>query len=193
MSTTTSQEVLDFWFGTPGSPEYGNPREIWFKKDDGFDDQIRGSFLAATDQALDGGFIEWENDLHDCLALIILLDQFPRNLFRGSDRSFVGDVRSRKAAETAIAAGAGETFFLHQQLFTYLPFVHSENLLDQERALELMNSLPDNDFKKNCIDSAVRHHEIIARFGRFPHRNDVMDRASTEEEIEFLKGPNSSF
>jgi uncharacterized protein (DUF924 family) len=190
---TSPQDVLDFWFDAPGGLEYGQKRGIWFTKDDDFDDLIRSKFLSATGTALAGGFADWEDDLHNSLALILLLDQFPRNLFRGSDRSFAGDDRSRPVANKAIKAGAGDQFFMHQQLFTYLPFVHSEDLADQARGVELMQSLPETDGKKESVDSAIRHQEIVERFGRFPHRNDVVGRISTAEEVEFLKGPNSSF
>ena len=191
--TIRPQDVLDFWFGAADGPAFGERRDIWFKKDKVFDDKIRATFQAVTEEALIGGLAEWEEGNLSSLALLILLDQFPRNLFRGSGQSFAGDFRARQVAASALNAGAAEQFIDVQKLFLQLPFVHSEDMTDQNKGVSLMQGMTDGEFKVSCVDSAIRHREIIERFGRFPHRNEMLGRKSTDEEIEFLKGPNSSF
>ena len=188
MTDITPQDVLDFWFGAPDDPDYGQPREAWFKKDEAFDEAIRSRFGDNVEMAIEGGLAEWEDDGSGSLALILLLDQFARNIFRGSGKSFAGDVRTRKVASRAIEAGIEKILNIPQRVFLYLPFEHSENLTDQQRSMELFNSLPDYEGRANQIDYAQRHMDIIERFGRFPHRNKAVGRTSTEEEELFLQG-----
>jgi uncharacterized protein (DUF924 family) len=190
---TLPQDVLNFWFGAPDDPEFGQPREAWFKKDDVFDADIRSKFGEAVEQAIEGGLEDWEDGGNGSLALILLLDQFARNIFRGSDKSFAGDVRTRRVAAAAIEDGIEKVLNIPQRVFLYLPFEHSEDIADQHRSMDLFNSLPEYEGRSNQIEYAQRHFDIVERFGRFPHRNDVVGRDSTKEEIEFLKGPNSSF
>lgn len=183
---TQPADVLNFWFD---GPEHTTTRGEWFKKDATFDDGIRTQFAGAVDEAIAGGFTAWEQTHEGRLALIILLDQFPRNLFRGDAKSFAGDARALTLAKRSLAAKDNEAATDQEKLFLFLPFEHSEELADQDTSLELFEALGN----KNLIDYAVRHRDIIVRFGRFPHRNAVVGRASTPEEETFLQEPNSGF
>ena len=193
MTDLSPRDVLDFWFGPPDDPDHANPREAWFTKDDGFDESIRSQFGAAVDLAIDGGREDWTDGGAGNLAVILMLDQFTRNIFRGSDRSFAGDARARDLARAVVDSGNDSALTVVQRVFLYLPFEHSEDISDQYRSMELYKGLPDHPNKDNWVEYAQAHFDIIERFGRFPHRNDVLGRATTPEETEFLKGPNSSF
>ena len=187
-------DILHFWFGAPGSAIRGTQREEWFRKDPAFDEEIRRHFAAATEAAARGELDRWQADRESALALVILLDQFPRNLHRGSPKAFAADAKAREVADAAIARGYDLTFPSCERLFFYLPFEHSENLADQERALDLFKRLAEDDpARADTVPYAIRHHEIVKRFGRFPHRNEALGRESTEAEIAFLKEPMSSF
>jgi uncharacterized protein (DUF924 family) len=175
-------EVIDFWFGS-GS-ERGKAHKRWFEKDPTFDAAIRGRF-AKLYEALSSNN-DWLDPAPACLARILVLDQFPRNMFRGTPRAFAADPLALAAAKHALERGYDRELLPVERTFIYLPFEHSESLADQEKALEL--------FKGNDnYEWAVKHWEIIKRFGRFPHRNAILGRASTPEEIEFLKAPGSGF
>ncbi|NQU57830.1 MAG: DUF924 domain-containing protein [Rhodospirillales bacterium] len=184
-----SQSVLDFWFGAEGSDAFGTNRVEWFKKDPAFDSKIHDKFAADVAIALDGGHGEMMTNPMGSLALIILLDQFPRNLFRDTAGAFAGDKRALSMANEAVRMGFDQNLAMTQQTFFYLPFEHSESLDDQRRCLELFKAAGNDDMLK----WAVAHHDIIARFGRFPHRNIALGRDSTAEEIAFLTEPDSSF
>jgi len=186
-------EVLDFWFGEAGSPEYGKPRQVWFNKSDAFDDTIRTRFLDLHLRAADGQLKQWEAQPHSLLALIVVLDQFPRNLFRGTSRAFATDTQALAAAQLALERGFDLMLLPVQCWFVYLPFEHAEDLALQHRSLQLFESLRSDPDSAGSVDYARRHFEIIARFGRFPHRNAVLGRASTLEELEFLQQPGSGF
>ena len=173
------ERVLSFWFGT-GEDGY---REIWFKKDPEFDREIAGRFAGDRDIAANGGYDAMAETPNGALALVILLDQFSRNLLRGEAAAFASDPKALAIAKTAIANGFDLTMPLYRRSFFYLPFEHSENIVDQDRGVELFTALGD----KNMLEYMINHRDIIARFGRFPHRNEVLDRKSTAEEIEFLK------
>jgi uncharacterized protein (DUF924 family) len=175
-----AQSVLDFWFR--GNEE----RKEWFQKDPVFDAEIRARFLPLYEEAARGALAAWKHSPRECLALIILLDQFPRNMFRGDARTYATDALARAAARHAVAAGYDRSLSEIERTFVYLPFEHSENLADQERALELFRGNPNYEW-------ARKHWEIVRRFGRFPHRNAVLGRQSTPAEIEFLKQPGSGF
>lgn len=187
------REVLDFWFGPVGTPGYGRPREAWFKKSDAFDAAIRARFLDLHLQAAEGALAAWRTAPDSLLALIIVLDQFPRNLFRGSSRAFATDAQALAAAEFAVAQGYDRKLAPVERWFVYLPFEHAEDLALQRRCLELFEDLRTDPDSAGSIDYARRHYEIIARFGRFPHRNALLGRVSTPEEIEFLRQPGSGF
>src|SRR5687767_5027385 len=174
----TAQEVLDFWFGAD--------RKAWFEKNPAFDAEIRGRFLPLYERAAAGELQAWREDPAGCLALVILLDQFPRNMFRGSARAFATDALAREAARTMVERGWDKRLSPDERTFVYLPFEHSEALEDQELAMRLFEGNPNFEW-------ARKHWEIIRRFGRFPHRNAALGRESAPEEIAFLKEPGSNF
>jgi len=176
--------VLDFWFG-PAPLR----RPEWFKADPAFDAAIRGQFMPLYERAAAGFLPDWEDKAEGALALCLLLDQFPRNMFRGSPKAFETDPRARAVARKAVAAGLDRKVDAMRRLFFYLPFEHSEDMADQEEGVRLMATLYDAE----ALRWAVAHRDIIARFGRFPHRNAILRRESTAEELEFLKQPGSSF
>jgi uncharacterized protein (DUF924 family) len=187
--TAEARSVLDFWFGAPGSPEHGTFRDIWFEKSDAFDAEVRARFAALYDQAKAGELDGWAADPKGALALILLLDQVPRNIHRGSPAAFATDARALDVAKQALRDGHDTALAPVERLFLYMPFQHSEEVVDQERSLALYERLGIEGAQK----SAHRHHEIVARFGRFPHRNAVLGRETTEEEAAFLLEPDSSF
>jgi uncharacterized protein (DUF924 family) len=184
-------QVLSFWFGDES--EYGKRREQWFQKDAAFDAEIEARFRALHAEAARGDLERWKRGVGDCLALIVLLDQFPRNMFRGSARAFASDGLARDAARHALQEGYDQGLLPVERMFVYLPFEHSEALEDQLLCCHLMRPLEEFEETEDVYQYAVRHHEIIARFGRFPHRNKALGRPSTPEELEFLKQPGSSF
>jgi len=157
-------------------------RRKWFRKDAAFDREITARFLAVHEAAAAGRLSEWEATPQGALALLLLLDQFPRNMFRGSARAFATDPLARAVAERAIAHGFDASVAGAERAFLYLPFMHSENPADQERSLALWRQAGDGKNRKY----AELHAGIIRRFGRFPHRNAVLGRATTPEEQAFL-------
>lgn len=189
-----TRAVLDFWFLPPDHPGHGAYRPEWFRKDAAFDAAIRARFGADVEAALNTALDTGTDEA--LLARILLLDQFTRNIFRDTPRAFAGDAQALKLAETLVAAGRDKNLSPFQRWFAYLPFEHGESLLDQERAVALFAGLRremKNETFDGAYDYALRHREVIARFGRFPHRNAILGRESTAEEIEFLKPPGSSF
>ena len=184
-------EVLLFWFGKPA--ERGKRHKRWFEKSDAFDGEVRERFLGLYEEASVGHRAHWEARPHDCLALIVVLDQFPRHMFRGTPRAFATDDQALHAARHAVEQGYDRVLLPVERLFAYLPFEHSEALEDQLRACDLTKPLEAFAETADAYRFAVAHLEIIRRFGRFPHRNAALGRASTPEEIEFLKQPGSSF
>ena len=177
-------EVLRFWFGE--GPEHGKSHNRWFVKDAAFDAEITKLFLPLHEELVRRKI--WMGNSRECLARIVVLDQFPRNMFRGTARAFASDPLALESARLALERGWDRGMLPVEQLFVYLPFEHSESLADQDRACELMK-----DFSAEQRDYAERHRDIIRRFGRFPHRNAQLARQSTPEEIEFLKLPGSGF
>ncbi|MBW4492012.1 MAG: DUF924 domain-containing protein [Oscillatoria princeps RMCB-10] len=187
------EEILGFWFGQPGEAGYGKPRKVWFVKDPAFDQEVRLRFLADYELAAAGKLEDLQSTPAGCLALVILLDQFPRNMFRGQPQAFATDSQALFVAQHAVDRGFDKQMLPVQRWFIYLPFEHSENLEHQRRSVELFRQLSDDPDSADTIDYAVRHLEIIERFGRFPHRNKILGRETTPEEAEFLKQPGSSF
>jgi uncharacterized protein (DUF924 family) len=189
------QEVLDFWFGAPGSATDGQQRREWFIKNAAFDDQIRQRFGAVIDQAIAGGLREWDAEgPQGVLARILVLDQFTRNAFRNTPRAFAGDALALSAARELVDSGAHKALEPWQRSFAYMPFEHAEDAFMQERAVELFSVLAaEHPGFEESLDYAHRHRGVIARFGRFPHRNEILGRASTPEEVEFLRQPGSRF
>ncbi|MGB2925187.1 MAG: DUF924 family protein [Limnothrix sp.] len=187
------QAVLDFWFGERTDPNYGRSRKEWFIKNSAFDDLVREHLESFYQQAKLGLFKNWRRNPNGCLALIILLDQVPRNLFRRTPQAFATDNKALEIAQWAIANSFDHGLLTVQKLFIYLPFEHSETIADQRRSLELFNSLADDPEAKSFIDYAQKHFDVIERFGRFPHRNEILGRTNTAAETEFLSQPGSSF
>jgi uncharacterized protein (DUF924 family) len=188
-----ARAVLDFWFGAADQPEHGTPRDIWFEADDAFDRAVDAQCGALHGAAAAGQLDGWARTPHGCLALLILLDQVPRNLFRGTPRAYATDPQARAQARAAIAAGFDRALSPVLRWFIYLPFEHSEALDDQRRAVALFETLRDDPLCGSALEAVRQHHDIIARFGRFPHRNAVLGRPSTPEERAFLTLPNTSF
>ncbi|HKY02184.1 MAG TPA: DUF924 family protein [Burkholderiales bacterium] len=187
------QAILDFWFGAPGSPEYGQLRAAWFKASPDFDAEIRRRFSEQHARALNGALAAWEKTPLSALSLLILLDQFSRNLYRGTPAAFAADPQALAVARSVVAQGWDRDLVPVQRHFVYLPFEHAEDLGMQNESVRLFEQLGGDSQSKVAIDYAHRHHAVIERFGRFPHRNIILERASTPEEIEFLQQPNSSF
>ena len=187
-----AQDVLDFWFGAPGSPEYGQTRALWFTKRDDTDQAIRTRFGPWIDLALSGQLDGWADSPRGALALIVLLDQFTRNAFRDTARAFAGDAQALAVATALVEAGQDLSLTLLERQFAYLPFEHAESLPLQERAVTLFTQLAA-DGLGGPLDWAIKHRDVIARFGRFPHRNQQLGRASTPAEVAFLAQPGSRF
>lgn len=185
MKAVTPADVLKFW-------QDAGPQR-WFKKDAAFDEEIRRRFLRAHEAAAAGRLAAWEMTDDGTLALLILLDQFPRNMFRGDARSFATDPLALDAARRMVGRSWDKQLASVEKAFAYLPFEHSENLADQDRSVALFASDPSDAVLKGYTDYAIKHRDFIARFGRFPHRNAIVGRASTSEELEFLSQPGSSF
>jgi len=186
--------VMDFWFGRHGDRGRDTPRRPWFEKSDAFDEQIRNRFGTLIPRAIAGELQGWSAESEGAVAQILVLDQFPRNAFRGTAQAFAGDARALAAARALVDSGTDRTLPGVQRMFVYLPFEHAEDLAAQNASLRLFAQLESEAPEVGELSVwARRHHEIIARFGRFPHRNAALGRTSTPEEIEFLKQPGSGF
>ena len=196
MIHSSASHILNFWFGDPNAPEsgYGQQRRMWFLKDKELDQQIRKQFLGDYEQVRQGHYADWQDQPKTALALIILLDQFPRNMFRGSPRSFEADSQALQVAKAAIVQRYDQSLLPIERIFIYLPFGHSERLVDQNQAVALFEALVQEEPDlQSSLDYAYQHRDVIARFGRFPHRNEILNRASTPEEQAFLQKPGSRF
>ena len=187
------EEVLAFWFGREGEEGYGEFREVWFSKDPAFDREVRDRFETVYEEAAAGELETWKEEARSCLALILVLDQFPRNMFRGDARMYAADGLARAAARHAVERAYDRELPTFQRTFVYLPFEHSENLEDQRHSVELFRKLAQETGSEDLLVYAVRHLRIVERFGRFPHRNEILGRWTTPEEAEFLREPDSSF
>lgn len=168
-------EVVDFWFTPSVQP-------LWFAATPDFDDTLRGRFLPTYQAAAAGSLSDWEATPVGALALTVVLDQFPLNLFRGQPESFATEATARMVADRAIALDFDQALPPEQRQFLYLPFMHSEALADQERSVQL-HQQPGLE---EGLRFARHHHDLIRRFGRFPHRNAILGRASTPEELAYL-------
>jgi len=187
----TAREVLAFWFGEPPAT---TPREVWFRKDAAFDAQVRQRFGATLEAALAGRLGHWDATPAGALALVVVLDQFTRNAYRDTPRAFAGDAPALAAAQALVAAGGDRALAPLQRWFVYLPFEHAEDLGLQRQALQLFGALAaEHPSLADASEWARKHHDVIARFGRFPHRNAILGRASTPEEEAFLAQPGSRF
>lgn len=198
---TLAQQILDFWF-CDIDPNGNVPQEMisrWFQKNPDFDQDIKTRFGAYIDDANQGTFDDCLGHAQDELGIIILLDQFPRNIYRGSDKSFAQDPKARSITKQGIETQSYKKLFPIQQLFYLLPLEHSEEIADQNLSVQLYRELADSVNPEDSArfeifyDYALRHQVVIERFGRFPHRNAVLKRTSTEEEIAFLEETPQGF
>lgn len=190
-----AQEVLDFWFLPASHADHGKQRAAWFRKDDAFDAAVRERFGAAIDHAIAGGLREWdEQGPRGVLARILVLDQFTRNAHRDTPTSFAGDQLGLQAAQQLVDSGRHLELTPIERAFVYMPFEHTEDAGMQERSVELFTELSaQHEGFHQQLDYAHRHRGVIARFGRFPHRNPILGRASTPEELDYLSQPGSGF
>ena len=198
LQESRADTILTFWFGESSASDYGSYRQAWFTKSDDFDAHIRQHFLADYEKAAAGDCASWQDSPRHAVALLLLLDQFPRNLFRGGPRSFATDAQALAVAQQLVETGADKALMPAYRFFIYVPFEHSEVMAHQDRCVELMKDFVEttpelDDGLKGGLDYAVRHREVIERFGRFPHRNEILGRQSTPAEIAFLQQPGSRF
>ena len=186
------RRLLEIWFGD-------HARRWWFTPDRAFDEELRRDFAPWVDAALAGELPHWEAAPDDSLALLLLLDQLPRNLFRGTRRAHDGDPAARRVAEQSVARGFDRRVPPDRRLFFYLPFQHSEDALDQRRSVKLIGALAADlppalhDSGRGWLDWALRHQALIERFGRFPQRNDRLGRAATAAEEDYLATADPGF
>jgi uncharacterized protein (DUF924 family) len=185
------EAVLDFWFGPLEAR--GKARPEWFRKDARFDAEIRRRFGGLHRAAAARELESWRASPQPMLALIVVLDQFSRNLHRGDARAFAQDGHARECARQAVDRGDDLVLLPVERQFLYLPFEHSEDAADQDRGVELMRTLDAFDETRGQVEWAEKHRVIIRRFGRFPHRNAALGRPSTPAELEFLAQPGSGF
>ncbi|MEA5463946.1 DUF924 family protein [Leptothoe sp. PORK10 BA2] len=185
-----SQPILEFWFGSPA----GDYRQQWFRKDPTFDAQIKTRFMDVYWAMVASPPDPWLSTAKTSLARIIVLDQFARNLFREMPQSFAADPQALTTATMAMERGYDRELLPVERLFLYMPFEHSENLAHQNRSVAYFEALAiDTPALAHCLDYARLHQDVIAQFGRFPHRNETLGRQSTEAELAFLQQPGSRF
>jgi len=182
---SVAKNILTFWFNTTDMSTDFEKRAVWFRSTPEFDAQLIEEFRDNHEQAATGALDHLMDNAEECLALIISLDQFPRNIFRGSARAFATDAKAQELAKHAVTQGYDKNYSRWPKTFCYLPYEHSEELADQEQALILYKGLDSEE----SLKSAIGHHDAIKRFGRFPHRNSVMGRTNTPEEEVYLKDP----
>jgi len=183
-----ARALLDMWFGAVGDPLREERREIWFKSTPEHDDRLRERFLADYERAAAGALADWEAAPESALALVLLLDQIPRNISRATPRSYDMDPMARAVADRAMANGFDMLVPPMWRMFFYMPLHHSENLADQQRATALVASLPDRGDPEHGENRryGLPYVDVIERFGRFPHRNAILGRPSTPDELAFL-------
>ena len=178
----TADALLAWWFAPETKPR-------WFGGGEAFDVAVRDRLGPLCARAMAGELAGWAADIRGLLALVILLDQVPRNIFRGTPQAFAGDPEALALARLAVDRGLDQDMAVDERLFLYLPFEHAEDLADQARSVALFRALGDAGY----LDYALRHQAVIERFGRFPHRNAILGRPSTAAEVAFLEQPGSSF
>ena len=174
-------DIINFWL--QAGPQ------IWFKKDDAFDQSVKEKFQTLPDQIIEGQYDHWQTNPNGMLASVIALDQFPRNIHRDTARAFAYDEAARKYAKTAIDQQWDQQVRGELKAFFYLPFMHSEDINDQQYCLDIYNKAGDED----GADYARRHMELIEKYGRFPHRNAILGRKSTPEELAYLNTEGAGF
>ncbi|WP_236171158.1 DUF924 family protein [Pseudomonas pseudonitroreducens] len=201
MATAPWQSLLDWWFGTAldANEVAGQRNALWFGKSACQDVDSENRFGGLVRQALDGGLQEWEREPQSWLALILLLDQLPRMIFRDTPRAYAGDPRAQQLVRQGLAAGFDRQLPRIERVFVYIVLEHAEDLASQDEAVRLYEALQDesSDSEKvlfaGYLAYARKHQVVIDRFGRFPHRNLILGRDSTDEEAQFLTEPGSRF
>ncbi len=194
MTGNEPAEVLEFWFGPPERADAEETTARWFRKDPAFDREIAGRFGPLIERALAGELQDWAWQPGPALARILLLDQFTRNAFRDTPRAFAGDALALAGARQMVAQAQDQALPPLRRVFVYLPFEHAEELAAQQESLRLFARLAQEaPALAGYLDYARRHHEIVERFGRFPHRNAILGRVSTPEEAAFLRQPGTGF
>lgn len=192
--TQLAREVLDAWFGAPDAPGAGQPRDWWFAASDAVDARLRACFGALHAAAARGECDAWAAaGAHSTLALVIVLDQFSRNLHRGTRAAFACDAKALAVAKGMLARREDTKLAPLERWFAYLPLEHSEDAAVQEESLRRFRSLAAEAGLTEALRYAELHADIVRRFGRYPHRNAILGRVSTEAEVEFLKRPGSGF
>lgn len=199
--TDRVEDILSFWFGELNELGCASPnqRKLWWSKSEEIDASIRAQYLGDYESVLAGDREAWRNTPRGALAYIITLDQFSRNMFRGTPKMFSADPLAREVCYEGLDAGFDAELEFDERVFFYLPLEHSEAAVDHERCHEVFSGLCEEapeELKSDAefyLDFAKRHRAIVERFGRYPHRNETLGRASSAEEIEFLKEPDSSF
>jgi uncharacterized protein (DUF924 family) len=182
-----AKALLDFWFGPEGDPARDQHRAIWFRATEEFDAALRREFLADYEAAAVGTLRSWEASPEGALALVLLLDQLPRNIFRETPRAYATDAAACATADRALERGFDQIVPPAWRLFFYMPFHHSENIADQRRSVALSNALPRNPDRGGSLRRyGCPYIEVIGRFGRFPHRNEILGREATPAEIAFM-------
>lgn len=199
---TTPQEVIAFWFDDPALDEGNHPTK-WWKKDPDFDETIRQQFGEDVRRAIDGAYDDWSGDPEGALALVLLLDQFTRNIFRDTPQAFSGDEKGLGVSRAAIERGYDQKLGVPHRAFLYMPLEHAEYAGAQEQSIAVFERLASDaatiddgkweEMAAGFLKFAHQHKAIIDRFDRYPHRNEILGRETTDEEAEFLEQPNSSF
>ncbi len=184
--------VLEFWF-SGGDETQGGFRPAWFEKDTDFDGLCRERFADLSAQAAAGDLDRWAQTAEGGLALLVLLDQIPRNIHRGTPKAFAADPMALALARRMVARGFDRELGMPQRLFAYLPFTHAEDIAAQDECVRLVESLPDAPWKARAVQSAHAHRDVVAKFGRFPHRNMALGRPSTADELAYLAQPGAGF
>ena len=187
------RDIYDFWFGAPGGDGHGAVREFWFKSTPAIDREIEERFLEQHRRAAAGGFADWKSDARGWVALIVLLDQVPRNVFRGDGRSFAADPVALSVAKELISSPFHDDLITVEKLFAYLPLEHSENIDDQRKCVALYEAIDAHEEKAGWVEFAVAHKDIIEEFGRFPHRNAMLGRSNTPVEEAWLQSSDQRF
>jgi uncharacterized protein (DUF924 family) len=187
------REIYEFWFGKPNSHGHGDVREFWFGAGLSVDEEIRQRFLGHYESAAAGQLGHWKDEARSWITLIVLLDQFPRNIFRGDKRSFATDPLALEYARGLTSSSSHSDLITVEKLFAYLPFEHSEDVEDQKKCLNLYRSIDPHQKKEEWLDYARQHSDIIDQFRRFPHRNAILARESTWEEEKWLATNDQRF
>lgn len=200
-SPVTPDDIFEFWFGSPNPVARVDSAvsRRWWQKSDDFDEEIRRRFAATHDLAARGALHDWAATPPGRLALVIVLDQFSRNMFRADPRAFATDALAQAHTAAAIAGQDDDHLTAIERVFLYMPLMHAENIALQEQCVRCFERLAEHadpehaEMLQSNLRFAERHRDIVARFDRFPHRNEILGRQSTTAELAFLKEPNSSF